>query len=197
MGKRSTFPRIERDHYPTPYKAVTYLAPHLGDVRFFAEPCAGKGDLVRHLESFGKICQYASDIEYGQNAFDRDEYGSIDAIITNPPFTRKLLHGLIWHFVRIAPTWLLIEWDWAATKQARPFLPMCSTIAVIGRLKWFPDTPHVGKDNYAWYRFDESHTSGPRAINVETADEKIRVLERARPARHGSAPALVDSPRPQ
>ena len=30
MGKRSDFERIPRDFYPTPYKAVLPLLPHLG-----------------------------------------------------------------------------------------------------------------------------------------------------------------------
>jgi hypothetical protein len=53
MGKRSNLPRHDRDFYPTPLKAVLPLVPHLRGIRAFAEPCAGEGDLVRHLESFG------------------------------------------------------------------------------------------------------------------------------------------------
>ena len=30
------------------------------------------------------------------------------------------MHALIWHFARILPTWLLLETDWASTKQAAP-----------------------------------------------------------------------------
>ena len=48
--------------------------------------------------------------------------------ITNPPYVRPLMHALIWHFARILPTWLLIESDWAYTKQAGPFMPGCSDI---------------------------------------------------------------------
>src|SRR5262249_53699802 len=35
---------------------------------------------------------------------------------------RKLMHELIVHFQRIAPTWLLLDLDWSATKRAAPFL---------------------------------------------------------------------------
>ena len=59
MGKRSGFARRERDAYPTPIEAVLPLIPHLRGVRAFAEPCAGDGELVRHLESFGLTCAYA------------------------------------------------------------------------------------------------------------------------------------------
>ena len=56
MGKRSGFERIPRDFYPTPAAAVLPLIPHLRGIRSFAEPCAGDGTLVRHLESYGLRC---------------------------------------------------------------------------------------------------------------------------------------------
>ena len=124
MGKRSNFERIPRDFYPTPFAAVPPLIPHLRGVRTFAEPCCGDGALVRHLESFGLRCVYAGDIATGQDALALDTYGDADAIITNPPYTRPLMHALIAHFARILPTWLLLETDWASTKQAAPFMPI-------------------------------------------------------------------------
>ena len=71
------------------------------------------------------------------------------------------MHGLIAHFQRIAPTWLLLDSDWASTRQAAPFLPHCSDIVAIGRVKWIEGSKHTGKDNYAWYRFDIRHKGGP------------------------------------
>ena len=47
------------------------------------------------------------------------------------------MHALISHFIATAPcAWLLLEYDWTATKQARPFLPHCSDIVMVGRLRW-------------------------------------------------------------
>jgi hypothetical protein len=163
VGKRScsSFERRPADFYPTPRAAVVPLIPYLRGIRSFAEPCAGDGALVRHLESFGLRCVYAGDIRTGQDALTLDHYGAIDAIITNPPYTRDLMHRLIRHFQRIAPTWLLLESDWASTRQAAPFLPSCSDIVAIGRVKWIEDSKHSGKDNHAWYRFDSRHTAGP------------------------------------
>ena len=66
-----------------------------------------------------------------------DTYGAADAIITNPLYTRPLMHALIGHFARILPTWLVIETDWASTKQAAPFMQTCTDIVSIGRLRWF------------------------------------------------------------
>jgi hypothetical protein len=73
---------------------------------------------VRHLESFGLRCVYAGDIRSGQDALALDWYGMIDAILTNPPHRRDLLHPMITHFQRIAPTWLLIDYDWTACTPA-------------------------------------------------------------------------------
>ena len=163
MGKRSNFERRPADFYPTPRAAVLPLIPylHLRGIRSFAEPCAGDGALVRHLESFGLRCVYAGDIRSGQDAFALDHYGAPDCIITNPPYTRELMHSLIEHFQRVAPTWLLLETDWASTLQAVPFLPSCSDIVTIGRVKWIEGSKYTGKDNHAWYRFDIRHTTGP------------------------------------
>ena len=122
MGKRSfgQFQRRDRDAYPTPAAAVLPLIPHLRGIRSFAEPCCDNGDLVRHLKSYGLRCLYQGDIATGQDALRSSSYGAIDAIITNPPWRRSNLHPLISHFQKIAPTWLLIDQDWAA--RSRPGL---------------------------------------------------------------------------
>jgi hypothetical protein len=155
MGKRSNFTRKPRDLYPTPPPAVAPLLPHVTDIRFFHEPCAGDGDLVRHLEAAGKVCSAASDIAEGVDALSITECRG-DAFITNPPWLREILHRLIAHLSAIAPTWLLLDADWAHTDQAIPFLRWCRKIVSVGRVKWDPDSPHTGKDNAAWYFFDQS-----------------------------------------
>ena len=137
------------------------LIPHLRGIRTFAEPCAGDGALVRHLELFGLRCTYVGDIATRQDALARDTYGNADAIITNPPYTRELMHALIQHLQRIAPTWLLLEADWAYTKQAAPFMPSCSDVVAVGRLRWIEGTTMSSYENFAWYRFDARHRAGP------------------------------------
>jgi hypothetical protein len=164
MGKRSSgFERVKSDFYPTPFAAVPPLIPHLrtARIRRFAEPCAGDGALVEHLQSFKLSCVYAGDIATGQDALARKSYGAIDCICTNPPYERRLMHALISHFETIAPTWLLLELDWSATRQAEPLLPTCSDIVVVGRLKLFAGTACAGKQNFAWFRFDHQHRGGP------------------------------------
>ena len=166
MGKRSNFEPDPKDFYRTPRAAALPLIPHLraAGVRSFAEPCAGDGALVRHLESFGLQCVYSGDIEQGQDALKLTaaDLNGADAIITNPPYDtkhrRKLMHAMILHFQSPAPTWLLLHYDWGANEHAPPFLDRCSNIVVIGRVIWMPGTKTGGMENFAWYRFDAGFT---------------------------------------
>lgn len=161
MGKRSDFERIERDYYPTPMAAVEPLLPHLHGGEFFVEPCAGNGALIGHLEYHGLLCSAAYDIKPRSSSVlpmdaleltERDLHDA-DLIITNPPWDRDVLHPMIDVFSNLLPTWLLFDADWMHTKQAIPFLTRCEKIVSVGRVKWFPETKMVGKDNCAWYLF--------------------------------------------
>lgn len=167
MGKRSSgFVRRERDFYETPYSAVFPLIPHLHGVSTFAEPCAGNGALVGHLQKHGLVCTYEGDISYGYDALThRFEADAVfDAIITNCPWRRDLLHPMITLFMRIAPSWFLFDADWLHTKQAAPFIKHCSHVVSVGRVKWIEGSKHTGKDNAMWARFHNQHVDGPRFI---------------------------------
>jgi hypothetical protein len=172
VGKRSNFERIPRDFYPTPRAAVLPLIPHLRGIRRFAEPCAGDGDLIRHLESFGKRCVYAGDISTGQDALalTAADCNYADCGITNlpykypddPPRTTRLMRDLIRHFLDIAlPCWLILPHDFSTNENAAPFLPHCSDIVAVGRVTWIAGTKDTSKDNFSWYRFDSRHSCGP------------------------------------
>ena len=161
MGKRSNFERIERDHYPTPAAAVEPLLLHLEGSEIFTEPCAGAGVLIEHLEKAGLLCGAAFDLEPRKSTVlpgdaleltERD-CGDSSVIITNPPWSREVLHPLIENCRNILPTWLLFDAEWMHTKQAVPHLLYCAKIVSVGRVKWFPETNMVGKDNCAWYLF--------------------------------------------
>lgn len=166
MGKRSNFERVERDFYPTPMAAVFPLLPHIPALSVFIEPCAGDGSLIEHLKKYGIYCVGSMDIEpqhksvgHG-DAMDMDGVGDADYIITNPPWNRKILHPMIEHFSSMCPTWLLFDADWMHTKQSAPYMEWCVKIVSVGRVKWIPDSKMTGKDNCAWYLFDQSN-NGP------------------------------------
>jgi hypothetical protein len=160
MGKRSDFQRVERDFYQTPYEAVLPLLGHLKPETRFTEPCCGNGDLVNHLARHGHKCLYESDIAiFGDVVGHCRDALSItechgDCFITNPPWSRHILHQLIPHLSDMAPTWLLFDADWMHTKQSIPFMPICRAIVSVGRVKWIPGSKMTGKDNAAWYLFD-------------------------------------------
>jgi hypothetical protein len=39
------------------------------------------------------------------------------------------------------------------TKQAKPYLEICSRVVSIGRVKWIDGSASVGKENCCWYLF--------------------------------------------
>ncbi len=176
MGKRSNFKRLKHDAYDTPIEAVEPLIPHLPtQYRFrYWEPCAGKGALVDALSdlTLSARCVFQSDIAPRHS--DVDEYDALsvsvgevidhDFIITNPPWTREILHPMIACFSGVRPTWLLFDADWMHTKQAEPYLKWCVKIVSVGRVKWIPDSPYTGKDNCAWYLFDQNHAGATEYV---------------------------------
>lgn len=157
MGKRSDFPRLKADQYLSPSAVMRVLYPFLKPGPFI-DPCAGDGRMVHWLEMFGMECVQFFDIDpscmflpIGDALTEPLRPGA--RIITNPPWTRWLLHPMIERFRRHAETWLLFDAAWSHTVQARAHLPYCSDIVSVGRVKWFDDTEHQSKDDVAWYRF--------------------------------------------
>lgn len=171
MAKRSSgqFERHENDLYDTPFEPVLPLLPWLRRhrVQTFAEPCFGNGYLAQHLRRLGFDCGFQCDIRQGPqgDALAQHDFGDVDAIITNPPWTRSILHAMIAHFMVFAPTWLLFEADWAQTLQSKHFLRHCTHVVSVGRVRWIEGSDQDGKDNAAWYRFTARHNAGPRFYN--------------------------------
>lgn len=176
MGRRSSYKKRKNDKYLTPYKAVLPLLPFLAPNTKFVEPCAGDGRLIRWLERHGHECVGAMDIEPQDlfipvgNALDGWPWNWPlwhGSVITNPPWSRHLLHPMIEHFMKHAAdgVWLLFDAAWKHTGQARPYLPHCSHIVNVGRVRWIEGTTQDGKDDSCWYRFDIRHVDGPRFYN--------------------------------
>jgi hypothetical protein len=164
MGRRSDFARRPQDKYYTPVEAVLPLLPHLPPETRFIEPCAGDGRLVRHLETQGHRCLDAFDIvpespdvRHG-DALTFLSVGA-DACVTNPPWTRPILHDLIEHWRVQMPTWLLFDAEWMHTKQSAPFMRYCQRIVSIGRVKWIEGSKMTGKDSCCWYLFGRRETT--------------------------------------
>jgi len=78
--------------------------------------------------------------------------------MTNPPWSREILHPIIENLRSQAPTWLLFDSDWMFTAQSNPYMKYCEVVLPVGRLKWIPGSKHTGKDNCAWYLFVDHKT---------------------------------------
>jgi len=155
MGKRSTFERVERDLYNTPAEAVRPLLRWLHRGTPFIEPCYGEGALRRALEAAGH--RFAGGFDLPIDAREHD-YGvkQGEVFITNPPFWGKPadLHPLIENLSDQAPTWLLMSSDWLFNLSSGPIIAKrLRRIVAVGRVRWIPNSPHVGKDNCAWLLF--------------------------------------------
>lgn len=174
MGKRSTFKRFDRDFYLTPWEAMPFLAPFLPPMFTFAEPCAGDGQMIGHLERMGGTCVAAYDIEpLAPNIVRLDAREMLgvhlrgaDMIVTNPPWRRDLLHRMIMRFSRLAPTWLLFDANWIFTDQANLFMGpgrnLIHKIVAVGRVQWIEDSPFNGKDDAAWFQIGPPSSEQPR-----------------------------------
>jgi hypothetical protein len=163
MSKRTPgLKRRKHDKYYTPFEAVGPLIPHLISAAGFVEPCAGDGRLVEHLQLYGLKNTYSCDIEPDDPdcwidkrdamTLTSADMGLADYIITNPAWSRDILHPMIDHFRQLRPTWLLFDADWMHTKQAAPYLEYCSDIVSVGRVSWM-ENGKGGMDNCAWYCF--------------------------------------------
>jgi hypothetical protein len=165
MGKRSDFKRLARDAYDTPAEAVAPLLERLAPRTRFIEPCAGNGRLIKHLVCAGHVLVGRYDLPDDARAkrYDGIEDGVV--FVTNPPWSRGVLHQIIANLSDQAWTWLLIDADWIHTKQAIPYLPRLKTIISVGRVRWIRGSPYDGKDNCAWHLFDRPRLNGQAVIH--------------------------------
>lgn len=156
MGKRSKFPRIDKDAYMTTdpeavRPLLAFFLEYYNSTQFtYYEPCVGKGDLIRLLLPSG-ICVGSSDSEKDARVTQYET--NAQYFITNPPWSRGYLHPIIDNLRRQLPTWLLFDSDWMFTAQSAPYMKYCKRVVPVGRLRWIPNTKPKGKDNCAWYLF--------------------------------------------
>lgn len=162
MAKRSNkkeYAPRPYDFWPTPLKPVLPLLPHLPRRSTFVEPCAGDGRLADHLERFGHRCALKCDIDPQRGDVERRSChtlrvrSGVDFFITNPPWTRAMMHPIMRHLYEQLPTWLLFDADWAFTDQSIPHMPFLRKIVAVGRVSWF-ENGGTDKTNVAWHLFD-------------------------------------------
>lgn len=173
-SRSKQFDRIPQDAYDTPLSASWPLFSHLPKNAHFAEPCAGRGQLVRHLENNGFKCAYAGDVKpraVGIQTRDALSFtpamfkrARAQVIITNPPWKHELCAPLVTHFMKLGPTWLLLDADWMHNQRTAEMLDRCAKVVSIGRVKWIENSRSTGFDNCCWYYFPMHHRGGPTII---------------------------------
>lgn len=164
MSKRTPgLPQRPRGFWPTPIEAVKPLIPHLPARAVYIEPCAGAGDLIWHLAALwkGGEIAHAFDLVPQDEGIDVGDALALDLrpdlYITNPPWPKIGQRGdpalsIIKHLSALAPTWMLLPWDFAANDYFREVWPQCDRVVPIGRVSWLGNG-QGGKDNAAWFRF--------------------------------------------
>lgn len=167
-ARQSRFGKKPLDAYDTiDPRAVAALLPHLPRRTWFVEPCAGKGDLVHHLEAAGHRCSLAMDIAPRAAGIETRDALSPDwavplggCIITNPPFEWPLVKQLLDVFATQSLAWVLLEAGFAHTRRAGPMIQRCRKIVTIGRLRWEEGSAHSSTKDYAWYQFGMTASPG-------------------------------------
>lgn len=174
MGRRSNFERIPKDRYETVDKrASRALLPFIPDNVTYYEPCCASGKLIEQFNEHRIRCVGYSDIDTGVDALtlESQHLNDADLLITNPPFTRQLLHALIYHLSALKPTWLLIDSNWAHTAQASEIITkLCTDEVMIGRLIWIEGTKTAGKEDHSWFRFS-TDKAGPMTYHPKNVNK--------------------------
>ena len=165
MGKRSEFPRIPQDAYETPAEAAAPLIERLPPSLRFIEPCAGRGRLIEHLGRAGHALAARYDLPDDARTMRYPEAAPGVVFVTNPPWSRPILHPIIVNLSNQAETWLLLDADWIHTQQAIPFLPRPQAFVSVGRVRWISDSPYDGKDNCVWHLFGRPRADRHAAIH--------------------------------
>lgn len=171
MGKRSDFKTRKHDKYPTPEEAMRFVLPYLKPGTAFCEPCAGDGRMVGYLLNAGLRCTSAWDTHPRHKMVKRLDARTTRDLramiyVTNPPWTREIMHPIIDNLSAHLPSWFIFDADWMHTNQATAsgLLQRCSMVVSVGRLKWIAGSKFTGLENCCWYLFEPGHTAGPRIV---------------------------------
>jgi len=158
MGRRSDFPKVDKDFFPTTDpRAVEPLVRYIRG-NTYAEPCYGDGDLEDLLMDVA-TCKWRSDVRgtvesskvMDAMSLTKSDLQGIDLIVTNPPFTRSVLMPMLDHFITLKPTWLLLPAGHMHNVYFGDAMRKCSKVVSIGRLKWFKDSKFSSTDDFCWY----------------------------------------------
>lgn len=179
MSKRTPgLPQRPRGFWPTPIDAVRPLIRFLPAEADWIEPCAGAGDLIRHLSQLWPAGRLRGAYDLVPQAEGIEEADALsldlrpDLFITNPPWPVGGKRGdpalsIIKHLAWLAPTWVLLPWDFAANVYHAEVSRFCVQIVPIGRVSWLGNG-QGGMDNACWAEFDAAY-SGRTVLHARAA----------------------------
>lgn len=192
MSKRAPgLPQRPNGFWATPRAAVAPIVPWLPLAARYGEPCAGDGAIIAALTDLwpGGRCLWASDLDpkgpgIGQMPVSEitAEYAEhVGLWITNPPWPKTGQRGdpalsIIAHLITMAPVWALLPWDFAANTYFNRLAVACSDVVPIGRVSWMGNGL-PGKDNAAWFRFDQTNRRGTALWARKTPTESFPAID--------------------
>lgn len=169
----------------------------------FIEPCAGDGRLIQHLapefectyasDLDPQVLYKSSIVElsnedthtytiHNHDVFTHDwshkDYDNAEYFITNPPWindgkTNNQLNRLIETLSIHKPTWFLLNGSYAFNKKSASCMEICTDIIPVGRLKWIENSPHMGKEDCAWFCFDQTKSIGAGFFGTRFHPRKV------------------------
>jgi hypothetical protein len=172
MGKHETsYPRVNRDHYPTPAWCVDALAEHvdLAGLTIW-ESAADDGRLAEALRAAGAAHVHCTDIATGTDFLVAHGPPHFDMIATNPPYGERgalaeaFIETGLSHLVSGGRTLaLLLPVDFDSAKRRARFFRDCpyftAKIILTRRIVWFARTDgkrEAPKENHGWFLWSRS-----------------------------------------
>lgn len=174
-GRDAAKERNDNEYYPTPPFVTNALCRKFDVPKKVWEPAAGRGwmaeELIRngHEVTATELFKYDDplcEIEWDTNFLSPDVVKDVDAIITNPPYEKKLPQQFAQKAIdlRVRFVAMLCRLLWVEASGRYEFFtenPPTDILALAGRFscqeKNFDIDPLGGMVSYAWFVWDDAH----------------------------------------
>jgi hypothetical protein len=171
-GRDKSLERKDNDYYPTPPFVTNALCRKFNVPKTVWEPASGRGWMAQELIRNGhsvvatELFQYEDalcDIEWGVNFLDPTVKRDVEAIITNPPYEKKLPQEFAQKSLDLSVpfTAMLCRLLWVEADGRYEFFsktPPTDILMMAGRFscqeKNFEIDPLGGMVSYAWFVWD-------------------------------------------
>lgn len=182
MSQRdSGYDRKPDDFYETPAWVTNALQPHLVGVRMIWDPAAGKGAMVKVMNTWPIVKVRASDLRTGTDFLGANTVAGelpFDTIVCNPPysmgqaFIEKALQLTRKPRGRVA---MLLRTDFDHAKSRKHLFGGCPEfsrkIVLTSRIRWFAGTTGSPSFNHAWFMWDWANMGRPATIRYHYEEE--------------------------